>query len=1109
MTADHAFPEEARSEKRKGTSHRRRRNVFLVPRRLFQLLALFLLAPGLGHADPLLLHRQEERQAVTSGVDLIRIRQFDSKGWLNIVALEIDLTAPNIRLDALLGKNQLTGSQPFSKTAEEQGALAGINGDFFHIQTTSAPIGLHLQSGELFKSPPPRSGLSVGFHGGEDFAPFIGNISFSGRVTAPDGSNRKLYAWNAPAVPRHSLVSYNHRWGTTAPGPDSPDMAGWTGLVHVVLNRDQRVVDVLQGENGPVIPEGGSVLLGRGRGADWLLAHARAGQRLSASFELTPPTLSAAIGGHPLLLRDGEIMVPREFAIHPRSAVGFNRDKTRSWWVVVDGRSRLSRGVSLHDMAKIMRDFGASDALNLDGGGSSTLLARPPGSDRALVQNVSSDGRERNIPNGLGIFNTAPTGSMDKLLIQPPAPRNIHTITPAEIRLAPGANFRPVAFATDAKLNQIDPPGEINWSVTPPHLGTFSPDGVFLASQPGRGKITASLSTSEKAFTDSQPVLVIGDPVSLEITPGELALSSGQEVELKVNAVDARGYAAPLSLENINWNVRGGVGQVIGGRFVASEDPGSGAIEAIFGDLRGVAPVGIGARPVLLANFRSEQDWRTTAVPAETTSTLSFVDHLPYIRDEGPTAKLAYDFTGTTRTRAAYLHPRSDEIRLPGRPLRLGLWVFGDAREAWLRGQIADSSGTTRSIDFARKIDWTGWRYVEATIPPGTSYPISLRRLYVVETRTDAQYAGAVYFDELHAVHAPEMDPAFLSDAPPIRDPANRAEPLTKGENSFQFIVFGDSKVQADQPDSAETTVLSALLEKINEHDVEFVLFTGDLLENDSEANYRFGKSFLDRLEKPYYITVANHEIAGSDNFDRYRKFFGETYFNFTRGNSEFIVLNSARPGLRVSEEEQWPWLQERLEETTAENLFILTHIPVIDPMPGGKTGWEDAGEIAIFQQLLTEEAEKDRNVYVFHGHVHGFDRRPHDGVQYLTSAGAGSSLYLPPDRGGFFHYVVVTVKGGEVTYQVIPLLEKIALPEKVEAAVGETVTLAATGIAPDGLVRFPLTYPAAVTWKVADPQIALVDSTTGAVQTLAPGETRLTVSSGGVTASTLLTVTQ
>ncbi|ROT31865.1 hypothetical protein EF879_15540 [Micromonospora sp. HM5-17] len=77
------------------------------------------------------------------------------------------------------------------------------------------------------------------------------------------------------------------------------------------------------------------------------------------------------------------------------------------WLVVVDGRSTTSVGMTYVELANYMRSLGADDAINLDGGGSSTLVARMPGATSVSVRNTPSDGSQRAVPNGLGFVSTA------------------------------------------------------------------------------------------------------------------------------------------------------------------------------------------------------------------------------------------------------------------------------------------------------------------------------------------------------------------------------------------------------------------------------------------------------------------------------------------------------------------------------------------------------------------------------------------------------------------------------------------------------------------------------------------------------------------------------
>ncbi len=1068
--------------------------------------AFLLLGAVWAGALPEAVDRQVSREPVAGGVELIRIRQFDAEGWLNIFALEADLANPAVGLDSLLGNETLTRPERLTDLAERRGAVGAVNADFFFIRTTNAPLGVHFQTGEVVKSPTPGREMSFVMAPGEAA---IGQAVFRGTVTTANRETRALNRWNEPMVAADQIGFYNRRWGARAQGTASADFAEVSGIVHAVAEAGGRVTALLEDAPGPEIPKDGFVLLGRGSGAEWLRARARPGARLAVDAKLDFPLEEAvaAVGGNPRLLRNGEIVAP-DNPVHPRTAAGYNPETGRAWLVVVDGRSRSSRGVDFRDLAEIFLELGATEALNLDGGGSSTLVARDSLQARPLLRNVPSDGRIRLVPNGVGIFSRMPEQTtIHHLHLHPPAPVDEYLLSGREIRAVPGLPVEVAVSATDADGNPASlDPADIRWRVEPPSLGKVGDDGRFQPLASGRGTLTAGLRGRE-GIRVSIPLRIIGDPVALDIRPHELALNPGESVELSLLAADQLGYQAPVEVDGVDWEIRGGIGTLRGKRFTAGSEPGAGALAARLGRAEGILAVGVGGRPETLAVFTDAGDWRVNTVPPDQTeATLAFPTHPPFNRADRAVAGLRYDFSQTGRTRAAYLRPAAGDLALPGKPLRLGLQVYGDGNGGWLRGQVVDLFGVVQVIDFAREIDWTGWRHVEASMPAGLDFPASLRSIYVVETRTDRQYRGALAFDELTVVQAPVPDAELLAAKPPARDPANRPVPLPDGDG-FRFIVFGDSKVEADKPVSPEVRVLQALIEEINREEVDFVLYTGDLMENDTEANYQFAKRFLDQIIHPWHTTIANHEIAGSNSDERFRRYFGETRGTFTHGNALFITLNTARPGPRASDPDQWPWFRRQLEGADAENLFLLTHTPVIDPRPGVNTGWTDPAEAGLFQHLLAGQADLGRNVFVFHGHVHGFHRRAHDGVNYLISAGGGSPLYLPPHQGGFFHYVIVTVKGGDVTYQVIPLLESIEVEPHLTGRVGEPVSLAATGVAPDGLVRFPLAYPAAVRWRVVDGEGGVIDGEAKTFTADRSGEYRLLVESGGHRAEARITV--
>ena len=131
--------------------------------------------------------------------------------------------------------------------------------------------------------------------------------------------------------------------------------------------------------------------------------------------ELKDPPADAkqVIAGRHVLVKDGQNVAPppeqSPFAKgpHPRTAVGIRDDGKTLVLVVIDGRQKgQAVGMSLKDEADVMLKFGCTDAINLDGGGSSVLAIRDPQTGKMQIMNHPSDGRERAVGNVLGVSVT-------------------------------------------------------------------------------------------------------------------------------------------------------------------------------------------------------------------------------------------------------------------------------------------------------------------------------------------------------------------------------------------------------------------------------------------------------------------------------------------------------------------------------------------------------------------------------------------------------------------------------------------------------------------------------------------------------------------------------
>lgn len=124
----------------------------------------------------------------------------------------------------------------------------------------------------------------------------------------------------------------------------------------------------------------------------------------SKTVTFDPTWMQGVVSGHPQLVNAGTALASNSTAAacntrNPRSAVGMSADKKKLIVAVVDGRSSISAGMTCTELAALMKSFGADDAFNLDGGGSSTMYLRGTG-----VVNKPSDGTERVVANHLAIY---------------------------------------------------------------------------------------------------------------------------------------------------------------------------------------------------------------------------------------------------------------------------------------------------------------------------------------------------------------------------------------------------------------------------------------------------------------------------------------------------------------------------------------------------------------------------------------------------------------------------------------------------------------------------------------------------------------------------------
>jgi hypothetical protein len=286
--------------------------------------------------------------------------------------------------------------------------IGGVNADFFLFAPPGVPSGAFVSQGRVVTGPSERPVLAISSGG----TPAIMPLRVVGGVTV---STRRLpiAAWNRYAA--RGLALFDTSWSRMT------DTA--TAVIEVVLagSNPARVSRVDTLAAGVEIPARGAVIVA-GRAApdslrDALLA-LRPGDTVRVDMLLAPRHVRDAVGGRPVLVRDSLVTADADTAgptgKHPRTAVGIARGGRRLLLVVVDGRQPpYSMGMTLRELADLMLALGAHDALNLDGGGSTTMVYADPDSAGALrVANRPSDAQgERAVGNALAIVRGCPEQS--------------------------------------------------------------------------------------------------------------------------------------------------------------------------------------------------------------------------------------------------------------------------------------------------------------------------------------------------------------------------------------------------------------------------------------------------------------------------------------------------------------------------------------------------------------------------------------------------------------------------------------------------------------------------------------------------------------------------
>jgi hypothetical protein len=342
----------------------------------------------------------QEFKTVRDGIEYAELTRTISGLPVRMNLLRLDLK--KVRLDVVHAMDMAIGTETVSSMANRHDAFAAINAGFFRLDKSEFAgddVGYLLIDRYIWSEP----SLNRSVFG-------IANERTRTQVSFNKWSFAGYLRWNSKDYPNllkgfnreikdNEIVVYTPAFGKLAPRT--------AGQISAVVRKKRIIATCL---NECEIPSDGFVLSGSGDKATFM-RQLNIGDRIQFIWDTitdknTWPRfkLEDAVAGVPQLIKNGKIDITwqeekasKSFVEtrHPRTAVAKLKDG-KFLMITVDGRSESSGGLSLYDLAALLLEFGAVDAMNLDGGGSTTMFL-----DGKVVNKPSDKEGERKVSDAI------------------------------------------------------------------------------------------------------------------------------------------------------------------------------------------------------------------------------------------------------------------------------------------------------------------------------------------------------------------------------------------------------------------------------------------------------------------------------------------------------------------------------------------------------------------------------------------------------------------------------------------------------------------------------------------------------------------------------------
>ncbi|WP_069998805.1 phosphodiester glycosidase family protein [Cellulosilyticum sp. I15G10I2] len=884
------------------------------------------------------LHKEKTEQMITRGATLIKEQILTGEGWQSIQILKVNLQDENIKLKPI-ESTTLGERRTILDLVNQSGAIAGINADFFDTATSNTPsFGPVIADGEL-KHAYNSNYSTIGI--ANNMATFLIDTGNNPLIDYY-GTSVMLYVNDLPiggmaaynniptTLSRPIVLDYTYERDT------SKALARFKGVYTAVIENNE-VTYLSKQDEVVAIPRNGYVVLINTNDANAYYSKLPVGTKaeiqktiyLNNNVTQMVEDIKLGVGGSGIIMKNGEEFSGASHKVTPatrapRTVIATLKQSSEILLIAIDGRNK-TLGANHKDLVTLLKSYGVQDAMYFDGGGSTTLVARNEAEAEVKLQNTPSDGAQRRVVNGIGVFTTQQTGHLSRLYLDATTNRAFVG--------------EPITFSvkgTDKNYNPVNVASSNVKMIVSGVAGTFN-GFTFYPETAGKALVIVNSNGIEAA----KEIYISDKPAGIRIEPSNLQIAPNSSKVIQIFGVDKEGYKLPLTADKVTWTSNSEQVSGKGNQITAAQK----SLALLTASYKGVSAnlgVIVGDTAVPIESFeKNSAVWggNTTTVQGKVEPSKEFKYH-------GDTAiKMSYTFAKTANKQVAYTI-FSQPIEIPADAMSINMWVYARKQGDTAKIEVVDAKGAKFYLKLADSLNFEGWKYLSVILPQTMTAPAKITKFYTYANSVSEKRTSVVYIDHVSITRGFRNREGIA-----LRDDY-RFDPYYKP--SLQPSVGNQYAINIIGPTKTNSMVLSK----------ETITSIGHKLsQNASMLLFASGNN----IELP--ISIPTYTYANA-------------YTTVDHNNTRVIFAGTDKGGLRVTELNAWLNIKKDIEGTAAKNIILIMSknpLTQFDDIEEGK---------ALHKYLKTQREMTGKNIFVVYAGGTERETQIEDGIRYIRNNG-------------------------------------------------------------------------------------------------------------------------